>query len=196
MSNHAVPRGSVGYGRPSGAQGRHPRAGYGTGHHYGHGYGYYPHHGYYPYYGYDPYYGGYYPYGWPFGLGLSFYYGGGTPYYGGGYPSYYGGYAPTYSYGAAPGAGMAYYGGGEPSAYANDAGRSDAAELQLIVVPDDASVWIDDEFRGVARDLARIPLPPGRHRIEVVRPGFTTAAQDVDLRPGTATSLRIDLERP
>ena len=103
----------------------------------------------------------------------------------------------SYYYGAAPSAGVSYYGGGaEPSGYPSEAAPSDAAELQLLVVPEDASVWIDDEFRGVARDLARIPLPPGRHRIEVVRPGFRTAAQDVDLRSGTATSLRIELERP
>ena len=64
------------------------------------------------------------------------------------------------------------------------------------MVPDDASVWIDDEFLGVARDLARLPLPPGRHRLEVVRPGFRPAAQEVDLRPGTSTALRIELDRP
>ena len=73
---------------------------------------------------------------------------------------------------------------------------ADAAVLLLEVVPDDASVWIDDEFRGVARDLTRLALPPGRHRVEVVRPGFRTATEEVDLGPSTATTLRIELERP
>ena len=100
----------------------------------------------------------------------------------------------------APSAGVSYYGGGsggsEPSGYGNERPPADAAELQLLVLPEDASVWIDDEFRGVARDLTRIALPPGRHRIEVVRPGFRTAAQEVELGPGTSHSLRIELERP
>jgi hypothetical protein len=186
---HAVPRGSVGPGAPTGARHRHPRAGYGTGYYHGHGYGRYPYYGHYPYFGYYPYYGRYpYPYG--LGLGFGFYQGGAYPYYGG-----YGAPAAPYYYGA-PAVGMAYYGGAAPAGYANEADRGDAAELQLVVVPDDASVWVDDQFLGVARDLARVPLPPGRHRIEVVRPGFRPAAQEVDLSPGTSTSLRIELERP
>ena len=197
--SRAVPRGSagVGHGRPTGAQHRHPRAGtgtggyyYGHGHGYGHGYGHYPYYGYgyYPYYAYPyyPYYGGYYP--WGFGLGLSFYYG----------DTYA---APSY-YAGPPAGSVAYYGGGTYSggggspAYGTAAVPEDAAELLLEVVPDDASVWIDDEFRGPARDLTRLVLPPGRHRMEIVRPGFRTATEELDLRPGTATTLRVALEHP
>lgn len=199
---HAVPRGSGGIGhvRPPGAQYRHPRAGTGTGGYYnrrGHrGHypyygGHYPYYGRYPYYGYYPYWGYYsYPgYGLP-GLGLSFYFGDGyaAPYY-----------SAPYYYAGPPSSGVAYYGGGYyggGGGYGSAPAPADAAVLLLEVVPDDASVWIDDEFSGVARDVARLALPPGRHRIEVVRPGFRTATEEVELRGGTASSLRIELERP
>jgi PEGA domain-containing protein len=190
---YAVPRGygGGGYAPPTGAQYRHPRAGTGTGgYYYRHGHGHYPYYGRYPYYGYYPYWGYYsYPgYGLP-GLGLSFYFGDGyaAPYYSA--PYYVGPPAASVGY-----YGGGYYGGG--GGYESAPAPSDAAVLLLEVVPDDASVWIDDEFRGVARDLARVALPPGRHRVEVVRPGFRTAAEEVDLGPGSATSLRIELERP
>ena len=197
--NRAVPRGSAGgYVQPPGAQYRHPRAGTGTGGYYyghghgygyGHGYGHYPYYGYgyYPYYAYPyyPYYGGFAP--WGFGLGLSFYYG----------DTYA---APSYYVGPPAGnvtyyGGGGYYGGGDSPAYGSAEIPADAAEVLLEVVPDDASVWIDDQFRGPARDLARLVLPPGRHRVEIVRPGFRTATQELDLRPGTSSALRIALER-
>ena len=166
---HAVPRGSVGPGAPAGARYRHPRAGYGTGYHHRHGYGRYPYYGHYPYHGYYPYYGRYpYPYGLGFGLGLGFYHGGAYPYYGG-----YAAPAAPYYYGA-PAVDMAYYGGAGPSGYANETGRADAAELQLVVVPDDASVWIDDAVPGRrARPRARTVAartPPHRGRPARVPP--------------------------
>jgi hypothetical protein len=193
---HAVPRGYAGrgYRPPTGAQLRHPRAGTGTGgyyNRYGH-HGHHPYYGHYPYYGYYPYppYYAYPGYGLP-GLGLGFYFSDGyaAPYYSA--PYYYAG--PPAASGGYYGGG--YYGGGGYGA-APAPEPADAAVLLLEVVPDDASVWIDDEFRGLARDLARVALPPGRHRIEVVRPGFRTATEEVDLGPATATTLRLELERP
>ena len=198
---HAVPRGSAGAGQPppGGAERRHPRAGTGSGdYYYGHGnHGHYPYYGYYPSYGY-PYWGYYaYPgYGLP-GLGLSFYFGDtyAAPYYSAPAAPYYS--AAPYYYAAPPSSGAAYYGGGGGGYEAPPApAPEDAAELRLEVVPEDASVWIDDAFRGVARDLGRVELAPGRHRVEVVRPGFRTATEEVELGPGTATPLRIELERP
>jgi hypothetical protein len=194
----AVPRGYGGPGAvpPSGAQSRHPRAGTGTGgYYYGGGYGHHPYHGYHPYYGrygYYPYWGYYaYPgYGLP-GFGLSFYYNDtyAAPYYSAPY------YSAPYYYAAPPAGAYHGSGGGYGSAPAAPA-PTDAAVLLLEVVPEDASVWIDDEFRGVGRDVARLALQPGRHRIEAVRPGFRTVTQDVDLEPGGAITVRIELERP
>lgn len=194
----AVPRGSVVYAPRSSAQYRHPRVGYGTGYSRGRGYGYGSRN-----YGYGrgysgryrsyrsyPYSGGYgySPYGWG-GLGLSVYYSSGYPYVGGYAAPYYGGYVSDEPYAGD---------GGEPYERYSDRGepREDGAELRLLVTPDDASVWIDGEFRGTARDLARLALPPGRHQVEVVRPGFRTAAREVEVRPGATASLRLELERP
>ena len=220
----AVPRGSIGQPPRSGAQYRHPRPGYGTGYSYGRGYGYgnryygsgnhgyrsygyrnygygygrgyygrYPYYyGYSPYYyGYSPYYYGYSPYG--LGLGLSFS-------FGGGYVSGY--YAPQPS-GYVSVSDESYQGGGsvrgedvydrdEP----RDDGRAEAGELQLTVLPEDASVWIDGEFRGAARAVERVALPLGRHQIEVVRPGFRTATRVVDVQRGSTASVHIELTRP
>jgi PEGA domain len=204
----AVPRGSFSQPPRTGTQYRHPRAGYGTGYSRGRGYGYgygrgssygYRSYGYRSYgygrsyYGRYPYYYGYSPYyGWG-GLGLSFSLGG-YPYAGGYYAPYYDdSYVSDEPY---DGGGSArdedYYDRDD----ARDEGRAEGAELQLIVLPDDASVWIDGEFRGVARGTARLGLPPGRHQIEIVRPGYRTAARDVELRDGASVSVRIELTRP
>jgi hypothetical protein len=200
-------------GRPPGGPGaayRHPRAGTGTGYYYGYGHGHGYGYGHYPYYGYGygypyyPYYG--YAYGWPYyGLGLSFYYGGGgyaAPYYSMGYA------APAYGY-AGPGySGPGYadpgyappaeggYAGEEPYGAPDEQAQGAAGELQLSVQPEDAVVYVDDAFRGMARQVGRLRLAPGRHRVEVVRPGFRTADREVDVQPGTVASLEIELERP
>jgi hypothetical protein len=214
---HAVPRYAAGghsarVGVP-GAGLRHPRPGtgsgwrYGYGHPYGYGHGYgrgYGHaygygRGYYPYYGHYPYYGygyGHYPYGWAFGLGLSFYYGNGyaAPYYA--YPApapYDAGYASEGPYVRVAN------GPSEEDAYRDEppeAGPAETAELRLFVQPDDASVYVDDRFRGIARRLARLSLAPGRHRVQVARPGFRSADRDVYVEPDRAVSLQIELERP
>jgi hypothetical protein len=46
-----------------------------------------------------------------------------------------------------------------------------------------------------ARDLDGMPLPPGRHHIEIVRPGYRTMEQDVEIRTGEPADLRADLEK-
>jgi hypothetical protein len=68
--------------------------------------------------------------------------------------------------------------------------------LKLTVEPADASVYVDGAFRGSAREASELRLPAGRHRVEVVRPGYRTVDREVDIAPGEATELRIELERP
>ena len=191
-----APRGSV-------AQQRHPRAGSGYGH------GYYPGHGYYhgghsyyrPYYGYGyrPYYS-YYPYYssyWP-GVSLSFGWG-----YGLSWPYYVGGYdgSPGYSVGVyAPYAGVdGDDSGAPPPPPARDAERSYAGRsgrVRLEVRPDDASVYVDDDFRGTAREARIMNLPPGRHVIELVRPGFATERREVAVVIGESQDVLVELLRP
>ena len=69
------------------------------------------------------------------------------------------------------------------------------ALVRLDVQPADASVYVDGVFRGTGRDLRQLRLPAGRHRIEVVRPGYRTIERDVELAPGQTLDVGIDLDR-
>ena len=71
----------------------------------------------------------------------------------------------------------------------------DAGTLRLEVRPDDASIYVDGEFYGSARRAGSIVLPPGRHRVEVVRPGFRTVEREVEIQPGRTETVSIDLSR-
>jgi hypothetical protein len=72
--------------------------------------------------------------------------------------------------------------------------RGEVGTLRLSVHPSDASVYVDGAFRGTGR-LRTLRLPPGRHRIEVVRPGYRTLEREVDLEPGREVEVSFDLER-
>ena len=73
--------------------------------------------------------------------------------------------------------------------------EDDPGRLRLDVRPPDASIYLDGVFRGTARDVEALRVPPGRHRLEIVRPGYRTEERDVEVRPGETTDLRADLER-
>ena len=68
--------------------------------------------------------------------------------------------------------------------------------LRLTVRPADASVYVDGAFRGSGREASSLKLAPGRHRIEVVRPGYRTLEREVDIVPGEPTEVTMELERP
>jgi len=183
----AVPRGGApahpGYSPRGGvAAARHPRAGRG-------GYSYHPGYGghYRPYYR-----GGYYGYGYyrPYPY-ASFYFG--WPYYSSAwwpygyhspddYVSYYGyrDEAPDRAYGAPP-----------PLRSNRDVGR-----IRLEVRPEDASVYVDDEFWGNGRETKYLTLRSGRHAIELVRPGFEVARREVDVVRGETSDVLVELRRP
>ena len=71
----------------------------------------------------------------------------------------------------------------------------DRALVRLDVRPGDASVYVDGAFRGTGRELRQLRLTAGRHRIEVVRPGYRTIDREVDLRRGETVNVDIDLDR-
>jgi len=217
-AGYAVPRGSYGgrgawHGGVSGA--RHPQAGTGyygryyNGYHggYGHG-GYYggyyrPYYygGYYSPYYYGGYYGSYYsPY---FSLSLGF----GSPYYYNAWP--YAGVAytyPSYSsgyYAPAPAYGDPAYSDDErqapPPREAEPRAaltRRDSGSLRLEVRPEDTSVYVDDGFRGTAREARGMSLGPGRHTIELVRPGYATERREVEIVTGERSELLVEMQRP
>ena len=81
----------------------------------------------------------------------------------------------------------------DPDLRADQSGER--ALVRLDVQPADASVYVDGVFRGTGRDLRQLRLPAGRHRIEVVRPGYRTIERDVELAPGQTLDLGIDLDR-
>jgi hypothetical protein len=70
-----------------------------------------------------------------------------------------------------------------------------AGRLNLRVRPADASVYIDGAFRGTGREAASLPLAPGRHRVEVVRPGYRTVEKDVDIVPDEPVEMTVDLDK-
>jgi hypothetical protein len=72
--------------------------------------------------------------------------------------------------------------------------RGERGTLRLVVRPADASVYVDGAFRGTGR-LRSLSLIPGRHRIEVVRPGYRTLEREVDVQPGRRVEAEFDLER-
>ena len=185
-----APRGGV-------AEQRHPRAGTGYGYGYRPGYGHYNGgHSYYrPYYGYR----GYYPYSsyyWP-GVSLSFGWG-----YGSSWPYYVGGYyeSPRDSVGVyAPYGAVGSDDRGAPPPPARDAERSyegRSGRVRLEVRPDDTSVYVDDEFRGTAREARIMNLPPGHHLIELVRPGFAVERREVTVVSGESQDVLVELLRP
>jgi hypothetical protein len=69
------------------------------------------------------------------------------------------------------------------------------ATLRLNVNPPDASVYVDGAFRGTARESAALQLPPGRHRLEIVRPGYRTVEREVETSAGEPTELTIELDK-
>ena len=77
----------------------------------------------------------------------------------------------------------------------DDRDNADAATLRLDLKPADASVYVDGEFRGSGRQVENLRLAPGRHRIEVVRPGYRTAEREIDVRAGENSRVEIELGR-
>lgn len=77
-----------------------------------------------------------------------------------------------------------------------DEALATGGRLRLSVEPRDASVYVDGAFRGSGREASELRLAPGRHRIEIVRPGYKTVEREVDVAPGETTTLEVELERP
>jgi hypothetical protein len=67
--------------------------------------------------------------------------------------------------------------------------------VRLDVSPSDASIYVDGVFRGTGQDLRKVTLPEGRHRLEVVRPGYRTLERDVEVTAGETEEIDVDLPR-
>jgi PEGA domain len=139
--------------------------------------------------------------------GLSLYLG--SPLYYDNYNYGYGAYSPEYypeTYAPAPYA--PDYGYREPAEDSQDAGpeydnRGEAdgvadadgsGRLQLDVQPADATIYVDDQFHGTANNDTVLLLTPGRHTVELARPGFQSERRVVEVGTGEARSLSITLQ--
>jgi hypothetical protein len=134
-----------------------------------------PWHGWYGYAPYHPYY--FRPH---YSIGFGIYLGYPTPYYAYPYP------VPVYGYGApynevTVGPNQASYGG-----------------VSLQITPNDAAVYVDGNYAGVAADFdgTRQPLTlvPGTHHIEISQNGFQPLAFDVTVQPGMVTPYQGQLQ--
>ena len=71
--------------------------------------------------------------------------------------------------------------------------RAETGELKVLVDVDGATVFIDGETAGVA-PVHRTDVGPGRHLVEVRAPGHISASEEVDVRAGEATVVRLSLK--
>ena len=127
--------------------------------------------------------------------GGSYYRGGG---YYRGYRHYYPYYYPYYSY---PYFSSYYWWG--PSVYygyrmAEDYGQA-AGALDLDIKPEEAEVWIDGEYIGIADNYDGFPrylwLPEGDHRLVFYLDGYRTAAREFTVSEGIVLQVKTKLER-
>lgn len=85
---------------------------------------------------------------------------------------------------------------GPPRSTAAEAQPEARGELQLRVRPDDATVYVDGRFYGIGRDLQTLRLPAGKHRVELVRPGFRPLEKEIDVTAGRTLEQELEMERP
>lgn len=71
--------------------------------------------------------------------------------------------------------------------------------LRILVLPDDAAVYLDDRLIGMAEDLSAnsrgVRAGVGKHTITVARPGFKTKTLDVEVIAGKAINVVVELEQ-
>ena len=83
-----------------------------------------------------------------------------------------------------------------PTVGAADSGT--VARLHVTVTPPDASVYLDGNFVGTAREIqglsAGLIVSPGSHRLEVVRPGYEQRELSFDGHAGQDVNLDVQLE--
>jgi hypothetical protein len=71
--------------------------------------------------------------------------------------------------------------------------------LKVQAQPEDAAVYLDGEYLGLAGELARlhgaIAVATGSHRIEIVRPGFVSAVETIDVTATDPAVVQLTLAR-
>jgi hypothetical protein len=85
--------------------------------------------------------------------------------------------------------------GMEPRVEAAPSRPGTGGDVRLRVEPRDATVYVDGEYRGTAREVASLRLPAGHHKVELVRPGFQALEKDFDIEEGRTIDLGLSMER-
>jgi hypothetical protein len=69
--------------------------------------------------------------------------------------------------------------------------------LKVRVQPEDAAVYLDGEYLGLAGELSRlhgaIPVATGQHRLEAVRPGFVSGVSTIDVTSEAVADVAVTL---
>jgi hypothetical protein len=69
--------------------------------------------------------------------------------------------------------------------------------LELRVSPANAAIYVDGSLVGTAQELGRLErglaVKPGRHRIEVLAPGYASKTVEVDLQEGQRQQVVVEL---
>lgn len=81
-----------------------------------------------------------------------------------------------------------------PAVAAAPAPATEGTPVVLDVEPADASVYVNGEFRGTVAELRQVVLPPGKHRLEIVRPGYVTLDRELEVG-AEAVPLTAKLEK-
>ena len=96
-------------------------------------------------------------------------------------------------------------GDGGPDVWGADAypwtepeGDDSSAHLVFDISPDDAVVYVDDEFAGMAFELGELEggleVEPGDHVVMIVRPGYAEVTVKIEVPPGEHGKVEVDLE--
>lgn len=71
--------------------------------------------------------------------------------------------------------------------------------LRVSVTPDDAVIYLDGHFFGIASELSQVraglSVEAGEHTVEVVRPGYRTITRTIDVDAGEQVDLDLALDR-
>lgn len=71
--------------------------------------------------------------------------------------------------------------------------------ITFSVLPRDAVVYLDDRYLGSVDELQAsrrgLPVPPGKHSVTVVRPGYKAQTLEVQVVPGETLPVEVELER-
>jgi hypothetical protein len=71
--------------------------------------------------------------------------------------------------------------------------------LKVQAHPEDAAFYLDGEYLGLAGELARlhgsIAVATGPHRLDIVRPGFVSAVEMIDVAGAEPAVIQLTLAR-